>query len=62
METLKRIFTGSNFWAFNALINLVIAVVGLLTGNTATTAIVVMWVSFAAYEIIRNQEKLLEKQ
>lgn len=62
METLKRIFTGSNFWAFNTFINMLIAIINLFTGNPTATAIVVMWISFAVYEIIRNQEKLLEKQ
>ena len=59
MDTLKRIFTSSTFWLLNAIINSVISIISLFNGSGSLLPILSMWISLAAFDIIKNQEKLL---
>lgn len=62
MDTFKRIFTGPTFWLLNASINLLLAIIAAFTGISAMLPLIVMWISLATYEIIKNQEKALTKE
>ena len=56
MNWLKRIFTGPTFWAFNSIINFILAIVAIVVGSDPMSAFIVMWISLATYEILKQLE------
>lgn len=56
MKWLQSVFTGQQFWLLNGILNLVLTVTSVIVGVSAILPLIVMWISFATFEILNTIE------
>lgn len=58
MKMLKAMFSGARFWGILGIVNFIMAIILSITGTFPILELVVMWVSFATYEILKKLETI----